>query len=44
MLAEYADALTDPIKYISQLAKREKQLASLIDDNVEVRHQHFYVT
>uniref|UniRef100_A0A3P9J6Z3 1-phosphatidylinositol 4,5-bisphosphate phosphodiesterase n=1 Tax=Oryzias latipes TaxID=8090 RepID=A0A3P9J6Z3_ORYLA len=32
---EYADALTDPIKYISQLAKREKQLASLIDDNVE---------
>ncbi|RVE60602.1 hypothetical protein OJAV_G00182530 [Oryzias javanicus] len=29
---EYADALTDPIKYINQLAKREKQLAGLMED------------
>ncbi|XP_041841337.1 1-phosphatidylinositol 4,5-bisphosphate phosphodiesterase beta-3 isoform X2 [Melanotaenia boesemani] len=32
---EYAEALTNPIKHISHLAKREKQLAGLIDDNSE---------
>ncbi|CAJ1086397.1 -phosphatidylinositol 4%2C5-bisphosphate phosphodiesterase beta-3 [Xyrichtys novacula] len=32
---EYADALTDPIKHVSQLHKRETQLAVLIEDNCE---------
>ncbi|KAF6738251.1 1-phosphatidylinositol 4,5-bisphosphate phosphodiesterase beta-3 [Oryzias melastigma] len=32
---EYADALTDPIKYINQLAKRERQLAGLMDGEVQ---------
>uniref|UniRef100_A0AAQ4S5E0 Phosphoinositide phospholipase C n=1 Tax=Gasterosteus aculeatus aculeatus TaxID=481459 RepID=A0AAQ4S5E0_GASAC len=35
---EYAEALTNPIKHISQLHKRETQLAALIEDNSEVRH------
>lgn len=35
---EYAEALTNPIKHISQLHKRETQLAVLIEDNSEVRH------
>uniref|UniRef100_A0A7N9AV74 1-phosphatidylinositol 4,5-bisphosphate phosphodiesterase n=1 Tax=Mastacembelus armatus TaxID=205130 RepID=A0A7N9AV74_9TELE len=35
---EYAEALTNPIKHISQLDKRETQLAVLIEDNSEVRH------
>uniref|UniRef100_A0A4W6EM76 1-phosphatidylinositol 4,5-bisphosphate phosphodiesterase n=1 Tax=Lates calcarifer TaxID=8187 RepID=A0A4W6EM76_LATCA len=33
---EYAEALTNPIKHISQLHKRETQLAVLIEDNSEV--------
>ncbi|MED6239078.1 hypothetical protein ATANTOWER_001506, partial [Ataeniobius toweri] len=32
---EYAEALTNPIKHISQLARREKQLAGLLEDNNE---------
>ncbi|XP_075943039.1 1-phosphatidylinositol 4,5-bisphosphate phosphodiesterase beta-3 isoform X1 [Anarhichas minor] len=32
---EYAEALTNPIKHISQLHKRETQLAALIEDNIE---------
>ncbi|XP_031706701.1 1-phosphatidylinositol 4,5-bisphosphate phosphodiesterase beta-3 isoform X1 [Anarrhichthys ocellatus] len=32
---EYAEALTNPIKHISQLHKRETQLAALIEDNSE---------
>uniref|UniRef100_A0A8D3B6A9 1-phosphatidylinositol 4,5-bisphosphate phosphodiesterase n=1 Tax=Scophthalmus maximus TaxID=52904 RepID=A0A8D3B6A9_SCOMX len=35
---EYAEALTNPIKHISELHKRETQLAVLIEDNSEVRH------
>uniref|UniRef100_A0A3B4VG63 1-phosphatidylinositol 4,5-bisphosphate phosphodiesterase n=1 Tax=Seriola dumerili TaxID=41447 RepID=A0A3B4VG63_SERDU len=33
---EYAEALTNPIKHISQLHKRETQLAVLLEDNSEV--------
>lgn len=36
---EYAEALTNPIKHISQLHKRETQLAVLLEDNSEVRHR-----
>lgn len=36
MLLEYAEALTNPIKHISQLHKRETQLAVLLEDNSEV--------
>ncbi|KAG7497523.1 1-phosphatidylinositol 4,5-bisphosphate phosphodiesterase beta-3 [Solea senegalensis] len=32
---EYADALTNPIKHISELHKRETQLAVLLEDNSE---------
>uniref|UniRef100_A0A672YM01 1-phosphatidylinositol 4,5-bisphosphate phosphodiesterase n=1 Tax=Sphaeramia orbicularis TaxID=375764 RepID=A0A672YM01_9TELE len=32
---EYAEALTNPIKHISQLDKRMTQLAALLEDNVE---------
>ncbi|XP_028285247.1 1-phosphatidylinositol 4,5-bisphosphate phosphodiesterase beta-3 isoform X2 [Parambassis ranga] len=32
---EYAEALTNPIKHISQLHKRETQLAVLLEDNSE---------
>uniref|UniRef100_A0A6Q2XEU1 1-phosphatidylinositol 4,5-bisphosphate phosphodiesterase n=1 Tax=Esox lucius TaxID=8010 RepID=A0A6Q2XEU1_ESOLU len=32
---EYAEALTNPIKHVSLLAQRERQLASLIEDNSE---------
>ncbi|XP_074555404.1 1-phosphatidylinositol 4,5-bisphosphate phosphodiesterase beta-3 isoform X2 [Halichoeres trimaculatus] len=32
---EYAEALTNPIKHISELHKRETQLAVLIEDNCE---------
>lgn len=32
---EYAEALTNPIKHVSQLDKRETQLAVLIEDNSE---------
>uniref|UniRef100_A0AAQ5Y6M1 Phosphoinositide phospholipase C n=1 Tax=Amphiprion ocellaris TaxID=80972 RepID=A0AAQ5Y6M1_AMPOC len=35
---EYAEALTNPIKHISELHKRETQLAVLLEDNSEVRH------
>uniref|UniRef100_A0A8D0APT7 Phosphoinositide phospholipase C n=1 Tax=Sander lucioperca TaxID=283035 RepID=A0A8D0APT7_SANLU len=35
---EYAEALTNPIKHISQLHKRETQLAVLLEDSSEVRH------
>lgn len=38
LFPEYAEALTNPIKHISQLHKRETQLAVLIEDNSEVRH------
>uniref|UniRef100_A0A669CUC8 Phosphoinositide phospholipase C n=1 Tax=Oreochromis niloticus TaxID=8128 RepID=A0A669CUC8_ORENI len=34
---EYAEALTNPIKHISEKHKRETQLASLLEDNSEVR-------
>lgn len=34
---EYAEALTNPIKHISQLHKREAQLAVFLEDNCEVR-------
>lgn len=37
--SEYAEALTNPIKHVCQLDKRETQLAVLIEDNSEVRHQ-----
>ncbi|KAM4536564.1 1-phosphatidylinositol 4,5-bisphosphate phosphodiesterase beta-3 [Odontesthes bonariensis] len=33
---DYAEALTNPIKHISQWAKRERQLADLIVDNSEL--------
>uniref|UniRef100_A0A3Q4BH44 1-phosphatidylinositol 4,5-bisphosphate phosphodiesterase n=1 Tax=Mola mola TaxID=94237 RepID=A0A3Q4BH44_MOLML len=36
---EYAEALTNPIKHISQLHKRETQLAVLLEDNSEVRYK-----
>uniref|UniRef100_A0AAX7SJ97 Phosphoinositide phospholipase C n=1 Tax=Astatotilapia calliptera TaxID=8154 RepID=A0AAX7SJ97_ASTCA len=35
--SEYAEALTNPIKHISEKHKRETQLASLLEDNSEVR-------
>lgn len=35
--SEYAEALINPIKYISQLHKREAQLAVFLEDNCEVR-------
>uniref|UniRef100_A0A3Q4GXH8 1-phosphatidylinositol 4,5-bisphosphate phosphodiesterase n=1 Tax=Neolamprologus brichardi TaxID=32507 RepID=A0A3Q4GXH8_NEOBR len=38
---EYAEALTNPIKHISEKHKRETQLASLIEDNSEVRQSFF---
>lgn len=38
VFSEYAEALTNPIKHISQLHKRETQLAVLLEDNNEVRH------
>uniref|UniRef100_A0A8C5I898 Phosphoinositide phospholipase C n=1 Tax=Gouania willdenowi TaxID=441366 RepID=A0A8C5I898_GOUWI len=34
---DYAEALTNPIKHISDLHKRETQLAVLLEDNNEVR-------
>lgn len=34
--SEYAEALTNPIKHVSQLHKRETQLAVLLEDNSEV--------
>ncbi|XP_030578480.1 1-phosphatidylinositol 4,5-bisphosphate phosphodiesterase beta-3 isoform X2 [Archocentrus centrarchus] len=34
---EYAEALTNPIKYISEQHKRETQLASLLEENNDVR-------
>ena len=37
VFSEYAEALTNPIKHISELHKRETQLAVLIEDNNEVR-------
>ena len=37
LFSEYAEALTNPIKHISQLHKRETQLAVLIEDSSEVR-------
>lgn len=37
VFSEYAEALTNPIKHISQLHKRETQLAVLLEDNNEVR-------
>lgn len=36
MSPEYAEALTNPIKHISQMHKRETQLAVLLEDNSEV--------
>lgn len=38
VFSEYAEALTNPIKHISQLHKRETQLAVLLEDSSEVRH------
>lgn len=35
-MSEYAEALTNPIKHISQLHKRETQLAVLLEDSSEV--------
>lgn len=37
VFSEYAEALTNPIKHVSELHKRETQLAVLIEDNNEVR-------
>uniref|UniRef100_A0A672YKY5 1-phosphatidylinositol 4,5-bisphosphate phosphodiesterase n=1 Tax=Sphaeramia orbicularis TaxID=375764 RepID=A0A672YKY5_9TELE len=37
---EYAEALTNPIKHISQLDKRMTQLAALLEDNVEVSYMN----
>lgn len=37
VFSEYAEALTNPIKHLSQLDKREKQLAALLEE-YEVRH------
>uniref|UniRef100_A0A672YL10 1-phosphatidylinositol 4,5-bisphosphate phosphodiesterase n=1 Tax=Sphaeramia orbicularis TaxID=375764 RepID=A0A672YL10_9TELE len=38
---EYAEALTNPIKHISQLDKRMTQLAALLEDNVESRNTSY---
>uniref|UniRef100_A0A668ABL3 1-phosphatidylinositol 4,5-bisphosphate phosphodiesterase n=1 Tax=Myripristis murdjan TaxID=586833 RepID=A0A668ABL3_9TELE len=35
---EYAEALTNPIKHVSLLDQRDRQLAVLIEDHSEVRH------
>uniref|UniRef100_A0A672QEW3 1-phosphatidylinositol 4,5-bisphosphate phosphodiesterase n=1 Tax=Sinocyclocheilus grahami TaxID=75366 RepID=A0A672QEW3_SINGR len=35
---EYAEALTNPIKHLSLLAQREKQLLALMEDPTEVSH------
>nr|XP_020465798.1 1-phosphatidylinositol 4,5-bisphosphate phosphodiesterase beta-3 [Monopterus albus] len=40
VLSEYAEALTNPIKHISQLDKRERQLAVLFEDNSERAPNH----
>uniref|UniRef100_A0A4W5PGI9 Phosphoinositide phospholipase C n=1 Tax=Hucho hucho TaxID=62062 RepID=A0A4W5PGI9_9TELE len=42
---EYAEALTNPIKHVSLLDQRERQLAALMEDNGEVRrpHTHAYL-
>uniref|UniRef100_A0A672QF60 Phosphoinositide phospholipase C n=1 Tax=Sinocyclocheilus grahami TaxID=75366 RepID=A0A672QF60_SINGR len=40
---EYAEALTNPIKHLSLLAQREKQLLALMEDPTEVSHACFYV-
>uniref|UniRef100_A0A8C8LRL8 1-phosphatidylinositol 4,5-bisphosphate phosphodiesterase n=1 Tax=Oncorhynchus tshawytscha TaxID=74940 RepID=A0A8C8LRL8_ONCTS len=37
---EYAEALTNPIKHVSLLDQRERQLAALMEDNGEVRRPH----
>uniref|UniRef100_A0A8K9XZ91 1-phosphatidylinositol 4,5-bisphosphate phosphodiesterase n=1 Tax=Oncorhynchus mykiss TaxID=8022 RepID=A0A8K9XZ91_ONCMY len=36
---EYAEALTNPMKHYSLLVQRDRQLASLMEDNSEVRTQ-----
>uniref|UniRef100_A0A6Q2ZPH1 1-phosphatidylinositol 4,5-bisphosphate phosphodiesterase n=1 Tax=Esox lucius TaxID=8010 RepID=A0A6Q2ZPH1_ESOLU len=42
---EYAEALTNPIKHVSLLAQRERQLASLIEDNkLEVLYPKVKIT
>uniref|UniRef100_A0A673IDK9 Phosphoinositide phospholipase C n=1 Tax=Sinocyclocheilus rhinocerous TaxID=307959 RepID=A0A673IDK9_9TELE len=40
---EYAEALTNPIKHLSLLAQRERQLLALMEDPTEVSHACFYV-
>ena len=35
-MVEYAEALTNPIKHVSLLDQRDRQLAVLIEDNSEV--------
>uniref|UniRef100_A0A8C7TY14 1-phosphatidylinositol 4,5-bisphosphate phosphodiesterase n=1 Tax=Oncorhynchus mykiss TaxID=8022 RepID=A0A8C7TY14_ONCMY len=39
---EYAEALTNPIKHVSLLDQRERQLAALMEDNGEVRRPHIH--
>lgn len=34
---KYAEALTNPIKHLSELAQREEQLLALIEDHTEIR-------
>uniref|UniRef100_A0A8C1EV81 Phosphoinositide phospholipase C n=1 Tax=Cyprinus carpio carpio TaxID=630221 RepID=A0A8C1EV81_CYPCA len=40
---EYAEALTNPIKHLSLLAQRERQLLALMEDPTEVSQACFYV-
>lgn len=40
---EYAEALTNPIKHLSLLAQRERQLLALMEDATEVSHTCFCV-
>uniref|UniRef100_A0A3Q2NXY1 Phosphoinositide phospholipase C n=1 Tax=Fundulus heteroclitus TaxID=8078 RepID=A0A3Q2NXY1_FUNHE len=39
---EYADALTNPIKHISKLCKRELQLAALLEEMNQVSHKDVF--
>uniref|UniRef100_A0A674CDA9 1-phosphatidylinositol 4,5-bisphosphate phosphodiesterase n=1 Tax=Salmo trutta TaxID=8032 RepID=A0A674CDA9_SALTR len=41
---EYAEALTNPIKHVSLLDQRERQLAALMEDNGEVRRPHIHTS
>uniref|UniRef100_A0A8C1MNK5 Phosphoinositide phospholipase C n=1 Tax=Cyprinus carpio TaxID=7962 RepID=A0A8C1MNK5_CYPCA len=40
---EYAEALTNPIKHLSLLAQRERQLLALMEDPTEVSHSTLFL-